>query len=58
MLAFPDCVPYLPPPLTVKQLADMLGMTEDEYKRQVLHSHPGPLDPDNPGHDIRAKIPF
>jgi hypothetical protein len=30
--AFTACVPYLPPPLTVKQVAEMMGVTEEEYR--------------------------
>lgn len=46
--AFPDCVPYLPPPLTMKQLADLLGMTEEEYKGRADPDLPS-LNPDNSG---------
>lgn len=53
--AFPDCVPHLPQPLTEKQLADLLGMTEEEFKRQVRHPAPAALPP---RHDIGDDIPF
>jgi hypothetical protein len=56
--AFPDCVPYLPPPLTVKQVSEMLGITEDEYERQVLPPNQFRLDPDNAGQDTGEDIPF
>jgi hypothetical protein len=55
---FPDCVPYLPPPLSVKQLADITGMTEAEYKREILSSIPLPLKSDKPIHEIDEEIPF
>jgi hypothetical protein len=54
--AFPDSVPYLPPPLTVKQLSDMLGITEDEYKHQFLPPYPIPLNTDHAGSEM--DIPF
>ena len=58
--AFPDCVPYLPPPLTVKQLADMSGMSEDEYTRSFLEPKrfPEHFGSDEAGDSEEEDIPF
>jgi hypothetical protein len=56
--AFPACVPHLPPPLTVKQVSEMLGVTEDECKRHYLYENEAPLDSDNAGGDAGEDIPF
>jgi hypothetical protein len=56
--AFPACVPHLPQPLTVKQVSDRLGVTEDEYKRRYLYPDRAPLDRGNAGQDTEEDIPF
>jgi hypothetical protein len=56
--AFPACVPHLPPPLTRRQLADLLGVTEDEYERRYLCPDPSPSDSDDGGPDAEDDIPF
>jgi hypothetical protein len=42
----------------MKQLADLLGMTEEEFKRQILHPTPAPSDLHTPGHDSDEEVPF
>ncbi|MDY3554233.1 hypothetical protein R5W24_003352 [Gemmata sp. JC717] len=56
--AFPDCGPYLPPPFTLKQLADMLGITEDEYKHRFLEPNHFSTPPDDTGGSEEEDIPF
>jgi hypothetical protein len=56
--AFPACLPFLPPPLTWQQILNMLGLTEEEYQRQI--TRPAQFGPDSAGldQDSEEDIPF
>jgi hypothetical protein len=56
--AFPDSVPLLPPPVTEKQLSEMLGMSEDDFRRQFLNPDPIPADDNDDARVADEDIPF
>jgi hypothetical protein len=53
--AFPACVSQLPPARSIAELAAMIGMTEEEYRRR---SQPPERDPNDPPAHIDDEIPF
>ena len=56
--AFPACVPFLPAPATRQQILSELGMTEEEYQRQIVR--PSQVLPElgDPELDTGEEIPF
>jgi hypothetical protein len=53
--AFPDCVVHLPPQLTTAELADLLGISVQEYESQFLNPNHFPPPTVN---DEQEDIPF
>jgi hypothetical protein len=54
---FPECVPFLPPPLTHQQLLDELGLTEEEYQLSTRGDQLPPA-PGNSEQPTKEDIPF
>ncbi|MCA9072967.1 MAG: hypothetical protein KDA84_28785 [Planctomycetaceae bacterium] len=56
--AFPECVPQLPSPLTIKELANQMGITEDESNFHYCATNQISYDGENPSREFEDDIPF
>lgn len=56
--AFPDCVPFLPPPLTHQQVLAELGITEEEFQQRFARPIQPRASEDDPGPGAKEEIPF